>query len=80
VVYELVLSDWSKKNGLGLCQVGQLTSNTEVRPVVGSYSQSVRLKNVHKDMAEVGKDLSKRLRDPEGEYKCDLIIALTHSR
>lgn len=31
-------------------------------------------------MKEIGLDLSKRLRDPDGEYKCDLIIALTHSR
>jgi hypothetical protein len=31
-------------------------------------------------MEVVGRDLSTRLRDPEGEYKCDLIIALTHSR
>ncbi|KZP23699.1 Metallo-dependent phosphatase [Athelia psychrophila] len=34
----------------------------------------------HRDMAETGKALSKKLRDPEGEYKCDLIIALTHCR
>ncbi|KAF7800272.1 hypothetical protein EIP86_011519 [Pleurotus ostreatoroseus] len=34
----------------------------------------------YRDMAQVGVDLSKRLRDPHGEYKCDLIIALTHSR
>jgi len=35
---------------------------------------------VYRDMAEVGRDLSKRLRDPEGDHKCDLIIALTHAR
>ncbi|PFH49098.1 hypothetical protein AMATHDRAFT_148390 [Amanita thiersii Skay4041] len=35
---------------------------------------------VHKSMTETGMDLSRRLRDPEGEYKCDVIIALTHSR
>ncbi|KAI0747874.1 Metallo-dependent phosphatase [Daedaleopsis nitida] len=34
----------------------------------------------YKDMAEVGIDLSKRLRDPEGEHKCDIVIALTHAR
>ncbi|THU95171.1 Metallo-dependent phosphatase [Dendrothele bispora CBS 962.96] len=34
----------------------------------------------YQDMAEVGKKLSAKLRDPAGEYKCDLIIALTHSR
>ncbi|EJD02121.1 Metallo-dependent phosphatase [Fomitiporia mediterranea MF3/22] len=34
----------------------------------------------YRDMVEVALDLSKRLRDPQGEYKCDLIIALTHSR
>jgi 5'-nucleotidase len=34
----------------------------------------------YRDMEAVGKDLSRRLRDPKGEYKCDLIIALTHSR
>lgn len=32
------------------------------------------------DMAETGKRLSARLRDPAGEYRCDFIIALTHSR
>jgi 5'-nucleotidase len=31
-------------------------------------------------MAEVGRGLSKRLRDPAGEYAVDLIIALTHAR
>ncbi|EPQ58734.1 hypothetical protein GLOTRDRAFT_104166 [Gloeophyllum trabeum ATCC 11539] len=34
----------------------------------------------YKDMTEVGMSLSCRLRDPEGEYKCDFIIALTHAR
>lgn len=34
----------------------------------------------YQDMAEVGKKLSARLRDPSGEYKCDIIIAVTHSR
>ncbi|KAJ8501489.1 hypothetical protein ONZ45_g12136 [Pleurotus djamor] len=32
------------------------------------------------DMAQVGKTLSARLRDPSGPYKCDFIIALTHCR
>ncbi len=31
-------------------------------------------------MKKVGISLSQRLRDPDGEYKCDIIIALTHSR
>ncbi|KAJ3552991.1 hypothetical protein NM688_g3854 [Phlebia brevispora] len=34
----------------------------------------------YKDMAEVGRDLSIKLRDPAGEFKCDVVIALTHSR
>ncbi|KAJ7270316.1 Metallo-dependent phosphatase [Mycena rebaudengoi] len=34
----------------------------------------------YQDMAKIGKELSVKLRDPAGEYKCDLIIALTHSR
>ncbi|KAH7927752.1 Metallo-dependent phosphatase [Leucogyrophana mollusca] len=34
----------------------------------------------YKDMAEVGRALSAILRDPEGQHKCDLIIALTHAR
>ncbi|EIN11144.1 Metallo-dependent phosphatase [Punctularia strigosozonata HHB-11173 SS5] len=34
----------------------------------------------YKDMAEVGRDLSVKLRDSAGQYKCDIIIALTHSR
>ncbi|KAK7460444.1 hypothetical protein VKT23_009166 [Stygiomarasmius scandens] len=35
---------------------------------------------VYKDLVEVGLELSKRLRDPAGDYKCDLILALTHCR
>ena len=31
-------------------------------------------------MTQIGIDLSKRLRDPKGEHKCDLVIALTHAR
>ncbi|KAI0362720.1 Metallo-dependent phosphatase [Trametes cingulata] len=34
----------------------------------------------YRDMAEVAVDLSKRLRDPQGEHRCDIIIALTHAR
>ncbi|KAG9017477.1 hypothetical protein FRB90_001121 [Tulasnella sp. 427] len=34
----------------------------------------------YQPMDEVGVELSKLLRDPEGEYKCDLILALTHAR
>src|ERR1700722_20398580 len=32
------------------------------------------------DMTEVGMRLSQILRDPQGEHRCDIIIALTHSR
>lgn len=35
---------------------------------------------VFKSMAETGIELSRLLRDPNGEYKCDIIIALTHCR
>ncbi|KAI6116926.1 Metallo-dependent phosphatase-like protein [Pisolithus croceorrhizus] len=31
-------------------------------------------------MAETGLELSEILRKPDGEYQCDLVIALTHSR
>lgn len=34
----------------------------------------------YRDMTEVGKSLSFRLRDPAGPHKCDLVIAVTHSR
>ncbi|KAJ7582554.1 Metallo-dependent phosphatase-like protein [Mycena floridula] len=34
----------------------------------------------YRDMKETGLDLSQRLRDPNGEHRCDFIIALTHSR
>ncbi|KAH9952203.1 Metallo-dependent phosphatase [Amylocystis lapponica] len=34
----------------------------------------------YRDMAEVGVLLSKRLRDPNGQHKCDIVIALTHAR
>ena len=33
---------------------------------------------VYKPMKEIGLELSTRLRDPDGEYRCDFIIALTH--
>lgn len=33
-----------------------------------------------RSMAETGLELSEILRKPDGEYRCDLIIALTHSR
>ncbi|KAJ8502019.1 hypothetical protein ONZ45_g11924 [Pleurotus djamor] len=32
------------------------------------------------DMAKVGRELSTKLRDPAGPYKCDFVIALTHCR
>ncbi|KAF8906004.1 Metallo-dependent phosphatase-like protein [Gymnopilus junonius] len=35
---------------------------------------------IYKSMKETGLELSKILRDPHGEYRCGLIIALTHSR
>lgn len=41
---------------------------------------SLKLTKLPTDMAEIGKKLSQRLRDPQGEHKCDLVIALTHSR
>ncbi|CCM02861.1 uncharacterized protein FIBRA_04973 [Fibroporia radiculosa] len=34
----------------------------------------------YKDMAQASIGLSKRLRDPKGEHKCDIVIALTHAR
>ncbi|KAG8775204.1 hypothetical protein FRC20_003365, partial [Serendipita sp. 405] len=34
----------------------------------------------YQDMEKVAINLSKQLRDPNGEHKCDLVIALTHSR
>jgi len=34
----------------------------------------------YRDMAEVAIELSKRLRDPDGEHQCDIVIALTHAR
>lgn len=34
----------------------------------------------YRDMAETAKELSLRLRDPEGKHKCDIVIALTHAR
>lgn len=32
------------------------------------------------DFIEVAQDLSRQLRDPNGAYKVDLVIALTHMR
>ena len=34
----------------------------------------------YRDAADVGIALSKRLREPDGDYRCDLVIALTHAR
>ncbi|KAI0683632.1 Metallo-dependent phosphatase [Cytidiella melzeri] len=34
----------------------------------------------YRDVTEVGMELSKKLRDPNGEHKCDIIVALTHAR
>lgn len=34
----------------------------------------------YRSMVDTSIELSKRLRDPDGEYKCDVIIALTHCR
>lgn len=34
----------------------------------------------YRDMVEVGLSLSEKLRDPNGEHRCDIVIALTHSR
>ncbi|CAA7267942.1 unnamed protein product [Cyclocybe aegerita] len=34
----------------------------------------------YQPMKEIGLELSQVLRDPKGEYQCDIIIALTHSR
>ncbi|KAI5124075.1 hypothetical protein M0805_003902 [Coniferiporia weirii] len=34
----------------------------------------------YKDMAEVALKLSEHLRNPQGEQRCDIIIALTHAR
>lgn len=33
-----------------------------------------------KSMVDTGKELSEMLRNPDGDYRCDLIIALTHCR
>lgn len=33
-----------------------------------------------RSMDEVGTELSQKLRDPKGEHKCDILIALTHAR
>ncbi|KAH9484179.1 Trifunctional nucleotide phosphoesterase protein YfkN [Psilocybe cubensis] len=35
---------------------------------------------VYTSMKETALALSKKLRDPQGEHRCDIIIALTHSR
>ncbi|KAJ3572798.1 hypothetical protein NP233_g2848 [Leucocoprinus birnbaumii] len=33
-----------------------------------------------RDMVDTGKVLSRSLRDPDGEHRCDIILALTHCR
>ena len=35
---------------------------------------------VYKPMKEIGLQLSIRLRDPDGEYRCDFIVVLSHCR
>ncbi|KAI0031814.1 Metallo-dependent phosphatase [Vararia minispora EC-137] len=34
----------------------------------------------YRDMADTGIELSKLLRDPQGDHRCDIVIALTHAR
>ncbi|KAG8885508.1 hypothetical protein FRB97_000833 [Tulasnella sp. 331] len=43
---------------------------------VGSWPPNFK----YQPMEAVGVELSKLLRDPTGEYRCDLVLALTHSR
>jgi 5'-nucleotidase len=51
-------------------------SNREWIATVSSWPSNFK----YKDVVGVGMDLSKRLRDPDGQHKCDIIIALTHAR
>ncbi|TFK55022.1 Metallo-dependent phosphatase [Heliocybe sulcata] len=63
-----------KRSGIRIGIIGLVEK--EWIGTVSSWPQNFKFQ----EMAEVGMSLSRRLRDPKGEYKCDLIIALTHSR
>lgn len=43
---------------------------------VSSWPQNFKFKS----MSDTGRELSEMLRNPDGEYRCDLIIALSHCR
>lgn len=81
-MFALALSAWSKSKPIGSKYFTEPWSENEVAcarewiATVSTWPSNFK----YKDMAEVAIDLSKRLRDPEGEHKCDIIIALTHAR
>ncbi|KAI0078996.1 Metallo-dependent phosphatase [Panus rudis PR-1116 ss-1] len=63
-----------EKNGVRIGFIGLVEK--EWIGTVSSWPSTFK----YKDVTETGLDLSKRLRDPTGEYRCDIIIALTHAR
>lgn len=80
-----------ERSGLRIGLIG-LVEEYVFPPVMDVLADAVRIRDwivtitgwpetfQHRDMEAVGKNLSVLLRDPNGDYKCDLIIALTHSR
>lgn len=69
--------DWSHWFGGA---VGHLTeaalTNRDWIATIPSWPESF----TYRSMIDTAKELSQELRDPEGEHKVDIIIALTHCR
>lgn len=75
--YGLALSGWSKSKVFLLdIYCSYLRFSREWIATITGWPENFE----YDDMEEVGKRLSVKLRDPDGEYYCDFIIALTHSR
>ncbi|KAG8885507.1 hypothetical protein FRB97_000832 [Tulasnella sp. 331] len=63
-----------ERSGLRIGMVGLVEPDWIA--TVGSWPPNFK----YQPMEDVGVELSKLLRDPTGEYRCDLVLALTHSR
>jgi hypothetical protein len=69
--------DWSHWLGRAVCPHDRSAlMNRDWIATIPSWPESF----TYRSMIDTAKDLSKELRDPKGEHKVDIIIALTHCR
>lgn len=68
----LVLWAWWKST----CTLNARADTRDWIATIPSWPSNFR----YRDMKEVGIELSQELRDPKGEHRVDIIIAMTHSR